>query len=116
MLGSFALWTVVPFAWIQLTANLLSGQGARFVMVILGCPLLMGLTFVALGRVEAHRLTRLGHGPPEPVEEGEDPPVWRSTLMEASLAVGVAIAVIGMVLWWFVLADNPSPSGPLQPL
>jgi hypothetical protein len=32
------------------------------------------------------------------------------------LIASAVVALILLVLWWAFLADNPNPSGPLQPL
>ncbi len=53
--GSLAFWTVVPVSWLSLTGALVPYGGARFVLVLIGCPLTMALVFMVLSRVESHR-------------------------------------------------------------
>jgi hypothetical protein len=101
--GSLAVWTAVPVGWIYLVGDLVSGGGPRFVLVIFGCPLAMALVCVLLIRVEAYRRRLSPAGEP-----------W--SLLEVALVSSAVAALVGLVLWWALLADNPSPSGPLQPL
>jgi len=101
--GSLAVWTAVPVGWLYLTGDLVSDAGARLVIVIFGCPLTMALVSVLLSRVEAHR---------RGLSPADEP--W--SLLEVALVASAVVALVGLVLWWALLADNPSPSGPLQPL
>ncbi len=32
------------------------------------------------------------------------------------LVISALIALVGLVLWWFFIADTANPSGPLQPI
>jgi hypothetical protein len=101
--GSLAVWTAVPVGWLYLTGDLVSGAGARFVLVMFGCPLTMALVGVLLSRVEAHRRGLSPAGEP-----------W--SLLEVALVASAVLALVGLVLWWTLLADSPNPSGPLNPL
>ena len=99
--GSLALWTVVPVGWLYLTGELVPNGGVRFVLAIFGVPLSMAAMFIALSRLESHRQRLSPHARP---------------LLEATLVASALLAVAGLVLWWFFLADSPDPSGPLQPI
>ena len=114
--GGLALWTLIPYSWLQLTGGL--NPGARFVLVILGLPLTMALAFVLLVRVDAHRQAlRAGHqhGSSDVIDESSEGD-GRSSLLEVTLVASAITALIGLVLWWAFLADSPDPSGPLQPI
>ena len=100
--GSLALWTVVPIAWLYLTSGL--APGARFVLVIFGLPLTMGLTFMLLSSIDARR---------RQVGASEDE---GSSLLEVMLVVSGVVALVGLVAWWFLIANTADPSGPLQPV
>ena len=36
--------------------------------------------------------------------------------LEPMLVLSGLIAVVGLVLWWFFVAESSNPSGPLQPI
>jgi len=105
VVGSFAFWTVVPIGWLYVTAGFVTHGGARFIIALFGCPLSMALFYVALSRVEAHRIAL---GPPP--ERGS------RSLLEVMLVVSAVLALVALVLWWAFLADTVDPSGPLQPV
>ena len=114
--GGLALWTLIPYSWLQLTGGL--SPGARFVLVILGLPLTMALAFVLLIQVDAHRQKMLAerqHGSTDVIDENSAGD-GRSSLLEVTLVASAIIALIGLVMWWAFLADSPDPSGPLQPI
>jgi uncharacterized membrane protein len=114
--GGLALWTLLPYAWLQLTGGL--SPGARFVLVILGLPLTMALAFALLVRVDAHRQgMRVEHqSRSSDVIDQRSAGDGRSSLLEVTLVASAIIALTGLVLWWAFLADSPDPSGPLQPI
>ena len=104
VLGSVALWTVLPLAWVTPTAAVVSHGGARFIIVLFGCPLTMGLVgLMPLAVLEEHRRAL------SPAEEPR-------ALLEPMLVLSGLIAVVGLVLWWFFVAESSNPSGPLQPI
>jgi hypothetical protein len=114
--GGLALWTLIPYSWLQLTGGL--SPGARFVLVILGLPLTIALAFILLVRVDAHRqglLAEHQHGSTDVIDESSAGD-GRSSLLEVTLVASAIITLIGLVLWWAFLADSPDPSGPLQPI
>jgi hypothetical protein len=101
--GSVAVWTVVPVTWLYFTGGLVPQGGARFLLVLFGCPLTMALVLLVLSWVESHRLAR------SPVPEPR-------ALLEGMTVVSAVVALVGLILWWFLIADAPDPSGPLQPI
>ena len=114
--GGLALWTLLPYSWLQLTGGL--SPGARFVLVILGLPLTMALAFVLLVRIDAHRQELLAehqHGSTDAIDESSAGD-GRSSLLEVTLVASAIIALVGLVLLWAFIADSPDPSGPLQPI
>jgi hypothetical protein len=100
VIGGFALWTALPVAWLQLTSDL--APGARFVLVIVGLPVSMGVWFVLLSELDSRRI-RLGDG-------------GSSALLEVTLVASAVTAVVGLIVWWAFFADAADPSGPLQPI
>jgi hypothetical protein len=112
IVGSLALWTVVPVGWMFFASSVVENQGGRFVLVLFGIPSSMALVFVVLSRVDSYR-RRLN-----PASE-RTPGYARATghsLLEVMLVVSGAIAVVSLVVWWFLIADGANPSGPLQPI
>jgi len=114
--GGLALWTLIPYSWLQLTGGL--SPGARFVLVILGLPLTMALAFVLLIRVDTHRQRLMAEHQrcSTHVIDESSAGDSRSSLLEVTLVASAIIALVGLVLWWAFIADSPDPSGPLQPI
>jgi hypothetical protein len=121
-IGSLAVWTVIPGAWLWLLRGL-EPESTRFLVTIPGCALTMVAAVVLLYRVEAAH--RAATGAPA---EAPEPPAWRRSagedrgrgrklsLLDAFLAASAVLALVALVAWWALLADSPNPSGPLQPL
>jgi len=119
--GSLAVWTLVPAAWLYLTRDVSPG-GVRFLAVVLGCPLTMVALVLLLYRVDSYR-QRL-RGTPERIASHSgwlrsvsDAPRSRakSSLLEVMLVVSALIAVVVLVVWWGLVADSLNPSGPTAP-
>ena len=120
-LGSLALWIAVPAAWLWATRDFESA-GARFVVALPGCVLTMIAVGWLLYRLEGIYMRLSGqpveeHGPPSWLRMNNDSGVRRPvSLLDALLMASALAGVISLVIWWALLADNPNPSGPLQPL
>jgi len=114
--GGLALWTLIPYSWLQLTGGL--SPGARFVLVILGLPLTMALAFVLLIRVDTHRQRLMAEHQrcSTDVIDESSAGDGRSSILEVTLVASAIIALVGLILWWAFIADSPDPSGPLQPI
>jgi hypothetical protein len=121
-LGSLALWTAIPAAWLWLTRDL-QPNGTRFVISIACSAMTMLAAGALLYRLEAVYARLTGEARPEPA-----PPRWlRSnrelqrapepmTLLDSFMVASAIVALVALVVWWAFLADSPDPSGPLQPV
>ena len=120
-IGSLAMWTAVPAGWLVVVRNL-QPAGTRYVIAIVGCLATMVGTGVLLYRLEAVYVARKGTaGDPAPPSwlrtvNDQGAAARRMSLLDVFLVVSAVIAMIALVAWWALLADNPNPSGPLQPL
>lgn len=119
-LGSLALWTAVPVAWLWFTREVEPGV-TRYVVAVAGSAMTMVVGAAFLFRLQAAyaRMTHVA-GPPA------GPPGWRRsvsddrarrrlTLIEIFLIGSALIALLVLVGWWAFLSDSPSPSGPTAP-
>ena len=119
--GSLALWTAIPAGWLWVVREL-DPASARYLVAITGCVATMAGTAVLLYRLEAvyeaMRGTRHEGGPPSWLRAVNDDgaAARRMSLLDVMLVASAVVALIALVVWWALLADNPSPSGPLQPL
>ena len=120
-LGSLALWTVIPGAWLWLTRDM--SEGARFVICVPGSAITMFGAGALLYRLEGVYVRMTG----KEASRKPAPPGWRRSagepqsrrplsLLDSFLVASAMVAVLGLVAWWAFLADAPDPSGPLQPL
>ena len=121
-LGSLAVWIAVPVGWLWVTRDLES-PGARFLIVLFCCPITMLGAAALLYRLDAAyaQSTQAAGRGPEPSawlrSVGDEPRSrHRLSLVETFLVASALIALVTLVGWWFLLADNPNPSGPLQPV
>jgi hypothetical protein len=104
VLGCLALWVGIPAGWLWVTKDL-DAKGARFIIVIAGSIASMFGAAYFLRRLE-DAYVRAGRAP------GEE----RSGVLDSLLVVSAVVAIVALVIWWALIADNPNPSGPLQPL
>lgn len=121
-LGSLALWTAIPAAWLWLTRDV-GTDGARYFIVLTGCAITMLLGAGLLYRLEAVYAGIKGaqkkhvpaHSPWLRSVSDERRPRGRLTLLEVFLVVSAVVALVALVTWWAFLADTLNPSGPTAP-
>jgi hypothetical protein len=121
-LGSLALWTAVPAAWLWLTRDM-EPEEARYFIVITGCAITMLMGAGLLYRLEAIYAEITGAARARvPARSAwlrsvsdEQRPRGPLTLLEVFLVVSAVIAVVALVGWWAFLADTSNPSGPTAP-
>jgi hypothetical protein len=121
-LGSLALWTALPIAWLWLTREV-EPEGARYLVVITGSAITMLIGAGFLYRLEAFYAQVIGaaSGPIQARSawlrsvSDERRPRGRLTLLEVFLVVSAVVALVALVGWWAFLADSSNPSGPTAP-
>ena len=117
-LGSLALWLAVPLGCLWFLSRvtkdaLATGFGAVFL-----CPLAMLVFGLGLGKLHGLYLWASGAHP------AQRAPAWRQSLsgdrrspsprsvLEVCLILSLAIAVVGITVWFFFAARNPLPMAP----
>jgi hypothetical protein len=117
-LGSFALWVAVPVGslWI---ASLFSNDGTTVMLwVLIICPLAMlacGLGLSALYRA----YLRVSNAQPSrgrtawlgSLSGDRRPPRGRRPVLDFSITFSAVTAIVLLLVWFFFLAENPSPAG-----
>ena len=107
-LGSLALWVVVPpLVFWGLSLVIDSGSG-HYVAALVGVPVAMLAWVVLLSWLNDLYLRIRAHaGVATPLHwSGERPPASRGPL-EPLLLTSLAIALVAIAYWFFVLAENP---------
>ena len=121
VLGCLMLWLAVPVAWLWLGSQIDSSFEASFRAygaIAVGLPLTMLLLFAALRRVDLvhQRLTGTGQSTKKLA------PAWRRSLSEERdlhaptsaldiiLGVTAVLAVVALVVWFFLFAGSPLPN------
>ncbi len=93
-LGALALWTVVPLGTAWVVAQV-TDSNTHFVVTLIAIPLAMLLFAPLLLRLnELYLRIRTG------TDEGRGP-------IEPLLLISFALAVIALLVWFFIFADNP---------
>jgi hypothetical protein len=97
-LGSLLL-VAIPIGWLWLLSQLGQPYLAVYLLALSGCPVMMAAWGIALARFNRlySRITGAADG--------------GGQLLEASIVVAVAIAVVILAVWVLL---NPSGGGPLQ--
>ena len=119
-LGSIALWVVVPFGSLWL-ASRLSGDATTVVLsVLIICPVAMLAAGLALNAMYKAYL-RVSDA--QPVGErtawlgslsgDRRPQRGRRPVLDFSLTFSALLAIVLMIVWFFLFAENPSPAGPV---
>jgi hypothetical protein len=102
--GSLAMWVGIPTGWLYVTKEI-DAKGVRFIVVIAGIVASMAGAAILLRRLEGVYLSA-----------GRSRGDERDAPLDMILVVSAVVAIVALVVWWALIADNPSPSGPLQPL
>jgi hypothetical protein len=116
--GSLALWVAVPFGSLWLAS--LIGDDAQTVVfaALFICP--VGMLLCGLGLAGLYRAyLRVSH-----VDASRDRSAWlgslsgdrrpkrgRRPVLDFSLTFSAATAIVLLLVWFFLFAENPSPAG-----
>ena len=106
VIGSFALWIVVPAGTVWVLSQVISSTQAHYGAAIIGVPLAM-VCFAALlaWLSELHVRIVDSYAPPRAHwrRDGDR----RGGPLEPLLLISLAVALVGMAGWFFLFAENP---------
>lgn len=119
-LGSLALWVVVPFGSLWL-ASKLSGDATTVVLsVLIICPVAMLAAGLGLSAMYKAYLRVSGAQPSGgrtawlgSLSGDRRPARGRRPVLDFSLTFSALLAIVLMLVWFFLFAENPSPAGPV---
>jgi hypothetical protein len=116
--GSFALWVVAPFGSLWLAAQLAKDAVTMMIYVLFITPVAMTACAFALGALYRAYLRVSGAQPTR------DRTAWlgslsgdrrvsrgRRPILDVSLTFSALTAIVLLLLWFFLLAENHSPAG-----
>ena len=107
-IGSFALWTAVPIAWIAIAAWLSSVGYVIYLIALCGCVVTMAAWGWGLGRLNRVYLSLRGQLPDEPHKGWVLGARREATLLDVMIVASAALALLSFVVWYFGFADLPS--------
>ena len=117
VVGALTMWIAIPVAWLWLAGQLASSGTLIYLAALLGCPVTMLLWAIGLTRVHDAYLnvTHAGRAGParsswlKPMsgERGSRQP---ASVLDFIMAGSAAIAVVLLVLWYFLLAESFNPT------
>jgi formate hydrogenlyase subunit 3/multisubunit Na+/H+ antiporter MnhD subunit len=108
-IGSLTLWIGVPAGWLWLASKLTDSEATHFVAAIVGTPVaivLFGWLLVWINRLYL-RVRWASVPQPADYEDDEDEPRPMRGPLEPLLAASLVIALVALVVWFFVFAENP---------
>lgn len=117
-LGSLALWVVVPFGSLWLASQI--GDDAQTVVFValFICPFGMLLCGFGLGALYRAYLRVSGAHPTAErtawlgsLSGDRKPKRGRRPVLDFSLTFSAAAAIVLLLVWFFLFAENPSPAG-----
>ncbi len=107
VLGSFALWIVVPAGTVWALSQLIHSTEAHYGAAVIGVPVTMvGFAAVLAWLSELHvRITDTYARPEDHWRRDGDR--RRAGPLEPLLLISLGVALAGMACWFFLLAENP---------
>jgi hypothetical protein len=120
VIAALSMWTVVPFTWIYIASQLSSSQAPStgpYMLVFVGVITSIVLLGWLLGRLNRLYIRITGTHTVAPIR-----PAWMKsmrdepgtagnpTVLEAVIVASVGLAILALVLWFFILAGSPLPS------
>ncbi|HET6831904.1 MAG TPA: hypothetical protein VFH44_11205 [Solirubrobacterales bacterium] len=108
--GSLVLWLVVPPLVLWALSNVIDSSTLHYGMAMIAVPVAMVLFASALSWLNELYLRITGTGRSERVDGadyGEDRWLTRRGPLEPLLLGSLAVALVAMALWFFLVAENP---------
>jgi hypothetical protein len=120
LVAAFSLWTLIPLGWVYIASKLAKSQFPSigpYMIVIVGIIVTVLIDAWLIGRlndlyVRVTGSNRLVQSRPGWLKSMRDTgPVHNSvTVVEAVMMSSVLLAVVALVLWFFLLAGSPLPT------
>lgn len=120
LLAALSLWTAIPLGWIYIGSKLATSQSPSegpYLVVAIGIIASIAILAWLIARLNRlyMRITgtnRVGPMRPSWLKSVRDsaPQSGSTTVVEAVLIGSVALAVLMMAIWFFVLAGSPLPN------
>jgi hypothetical protein len=116
--GSMALWVVVPFGSLWIASKI--GDDAQTVVfaALFICPIAMLLCGLGLSwlyaqylRVSGQRVTQERTAWLGSLSGDRKPKRGRRPILDTSLTISAATAIVVLLVWFFFLAENYNPAG-----
>jgi len=111
--GSLMLWIGVPAGWLWLVSHLTDSAPTHYVVGIVGMPIpliLLGLVLAWINRLYMRIVWPDPIDPDDLDEDDEEELRVPRGPLEPLLVGSLLIAIVTMVLWFFLLAENPTVS------
>jgi hypothetical protein len=107
VLGSFALWIVVPAGTVWALSQLIHSTEAHYGAAIIGVPVAM-VCFAAILAWLSELHVRITDTYARPEDHWRrDGDRRRAGPLEPLLLISLGVALVGMVGWFFLFAENP---------
>lgn len=118
-IGSFSLWTVVPLGWIWIASQLTDTQQpqlSQYILVLFGIIATVFVIAKCLGALNRRfiALTGLDDGTRVPLpwmrSMRDEHRAIRASALDIVLVASALLAIVTMLVWFFVAAGSPLPS------
>ena len=118
MVAALSLWTVIPLTWVYIGSQIADSQfpsGGPYMIVFIGIVVSILIIAWLLSRLNGLYIRITGTNTMAPMRPAwlksmRDEPAHRgTTVMEAVIVASVLMAVLALVVWFFLLAGSPLP-------
>jgi hypothetical protein len=117
-LGSLIMWIGLPAGWLWVVSQLADHYPTVYAGALFGCPVTMVLFGLLLARLNALHVRVSGHGAERSHSawlkslSGDRVVKRQRTVLETSMVISVVLAMLTLVVWYFLFAHSYSPGLP----
>jgi hypothetical protein len=116
--GSFVMWVGIPAAFIWVSSQTATSLASALAIMLAACPLTMVCFALVLVRLNSLYIRLMG------ARREEGRAAWLRSLsgarpvrppppvLEVSMTVSAAVAVVALLVWFFVFAHSSLPAAP----
>ena len=120
VLAALSMWTAIPLGWVWIASQLSSGQapsGGPYMVVLFGVVISILIISWLLGRLNRVYIHLTGERTVASIRprwlkslRDSEAPRANPTVLEAVIVSSVVLAIVAMMIWFFVAAGSPLPS------